>query len=505
MTDLRQQETCIDKVQALSQASTPYLDALLRYAESGTIRFHCPGHMGGSGAPQKLVQLLGDMTFKMETNEVPQLDSYQNPQGPLLDALKLAAEAYGADRAYFLLGGSTLGNLVMVSSVVSDGDLILVPRNAHKSIFNAIIISGATPVFLQPVYDYELQIDHCVLPEEYERQLNSTPKIRAMLAISPTYYGVTAALDKLVNLANRYDIPLLVDQAWGAHLRFSSELPPCALESGADMVVMSPHKLIGSFTGTSMLFVKGKRLDTDRIEKVLMAFSSTSPNSLMLASLDAVRMVMATQGDKLLQETLRKARYIREELRKIYGVTCIGRELLDKPGVYGYDETRIVFSLSKLGYTGYEIETILARDYNIQVEMAELFNVVLLVTIGTRWEHVNALINAIKDIVERHKLGLVKPRSLLRRITELPDWPPLILSPREAFIAPQQALPLDESVGHISAELITTYPPGIPIIVPGEKITEEVIEYLKLEIAAGGRITGMADKSLRTIKVVRQL
>ncbi len=491
-----------------SQHETPYLDALVRYALSDIHRFHCPGHAGGRGVAEELRMLLGEMTLKMETNEVPQVDSYQNPTGPLKRALELAAEAYGADKAYFLLGGSTLGNLIMISSVATDGDIILVPRNSHKSVFNAIIFSGATPVFLQPVYDYELQIDHCVTPSSYEEVIrgliSEKEKPKGMLVVSPTYYGVTADLKALVDISRRYDIPLLVDQAWGAHLHFSDDLPPCALDVGADMVVMSTHKLIGSFTGSSMLFLKGERAPYDRVDQLFLALSTTSPNSLMLASLDSARMVMATQGKELLSEALEKARYLRRRLSSLDEVRCLGPEMIGRPGVSGYDETRVVFSLANLGYTGYEVERILLNEYRIQVEMAELFNVVLLITIGTTWGQVKALVEAVEDIVSRHRRGELKPKSLLRRISELPDWPPLRLSPREAFISKQRAVPLEDSVGEISAELITTYPPGIPILVPGEEITEDVVNYLKIERAAGARITGMSDRSMRTIRVVER-
>ena len=488
---------------SLSQRDTPYLDALARYALDGYTAFHCPGHNRGEGVHDKLKAYLGESVFKFEVNEVPEIDSYQTPTGPLREALKLAAEAYGADYAYFLLGGSTLGNLVMIFSTVTDNEKIIIPRNAHKSVINAVIFSGATPVFVQPVYDYELQIDHTVTPHAYREAILRNPDVKAILVISPTYYGVAADLKAVVKLARTYGKLVLVDQAWGPHFAFSEKLPLCGVRAGADIVVTSVHKILTSFTGTSLLLLKGNRVDRVRVEKVLMALASTSPNSLLLASLDVARMQMATEGERIIDNMISLAETLREKLRAL-GIRVIGREIVGKPGVYDYDLTRVVFSLQDYGYTGHEINEILARDYRIQVEMSDMFNLVLLITPGTKLRDIYKLVEAIEDILLRHERGELRPKSLLRWITELPDWPPIRMSPRTAFISPQEAVPLDESVGRISAELITPYPPGIPIIIPGEEITEDVINYLKLEIRAGGKITGMADPTFQTIRVVKE-
>ena len=486
-----------------SQRRTPFLDALSKYALDGYTTFHCPGHNRGRGVHERLKRFLGETALKLEVNEVPELDSYQNPTGPLREALQLAAEAYGADRAYFLLGGSTQGNLVMIASMVHDGDLIIVPRNSHKSVINAIIFSGASPVFVEPVYDYELQIDHTVPPEAYERALQRYPHAKALLVVSPTYYGVAADLDAMVRIARRYGKLLLVDQAWGPHFAFSPKLPKCAVQAGADMVVTSMHKILTSFTGTSLLLVNEERVNVTRLEKTLMAIATTSPNSLLLASLDVARMQMATEGERIIDRMLYLANLVREAMYRL-GIRVLGRDIIGKPGVYDYDETRVVFSLQELGYTGHEVNEILARDYRIQVEMSDMFNVVVLITPGTTRGDVNRLIEAMEDMLSRHERGELRPRGLLRWIRELPDWPPVRMSPRRAFISEQEAVPLKESVGRVSAELITAYPPGIPIIIPGEEITSDVIEYLMLEMRAGAKITGMADPSGETILVVKE-
>ena len=492
---------------SLDQTGTPYLEALMEYVQARTVSFHTPGHKHGVGMHQRLRDFIGDNVLKLDLTQVRGLDDLNAPHGPVQEAQELAAAAYGADYSYFLVNGSTAGNQAMLMSALRPGDSVLLPRNSHKSATSALIMSGATPVYMRPEVDEELHIDHCVTPQTVSVALQAHPDVAAVFVTSPTYYGATADLAAIEQIVHERDKLLLVDEAWGPHLHFHEELPLSATSAGADMCVNSTHKLIAGMSQAAMLHTCGPRVDQGRLRSTLRLLQSTSPLLVMLASLDVARMQMATEGRDLLSRALVLARQARQRLNAIQGIRCIGHEQIGKPGVAGYDETRLVITVKDLGYTGYEASEILRTQFDVQVELADLYNVVALVTIGDRQEGLDRLVNAVEQLAKASHREQRKPangaaRRFLTIDSESPKIPEQVMTPREAFLANHVEIAFSKSAGHVSAEVVTPYPPGIPILCPGERITQETVDYLRLELEAGVHISGPVDEKLRMIRVL---
>lgn len=494
----------------LSQKRTPYFDVLYEYVAAGTAPFHTPGHKQGVGMHKRLRDFIGDNVLAIDLTQVGNLDDLHQPSGPIKDAQILAAQAYGADYSYFLVNGSTAGNQAMLMTALRPGDKVLMPRNSHKSATSALIMSGAHPIYMRPEVDNEHHIDHCVTPATVEAAIESNLDARAVFITTPTYYGSTADLAAIERIVHGNGKLLLVDEAWGPHLHFHPELPPSATSLGADVCVNSTHKLLAAMSQSSMLHSIGTRVDQGRLRSTLRIFQSTSPQLVLLASLDVARMQMATQGEALLTNALALARDARARLNEIPGVYCMGTDQVGKPGIAGYDETRIVITVKGLGYTGYEADQILRNRYNVQIELADLFNVVALVTIGDTADKIDKLVAAVEELArEDRPIDIYAPTGILeRRLAQgtymMPAIPELAVTPREAFLSDHVEIPFVKSAGRICAEVVTPYPPGIPILCPGERITKDIIEYLRLEIKAGVRMQGPVDTKLRTVRVLQE-
>jgi arginine decarboxylase len=494
---------------ALDQHKTPYFEALLEYVQAGTASFHTPGHKQGAGMHPRLRDFIGDRVLSIDLTQIRGLDDLNAPEGPIQEAHELAAAAYGADFSYFLVNGSTAGNQAMLMTALRPGDTVLLPRNSHKSATSALIMSATKPVYMKPEVDHELHIDHCVTPQTVEAALRAHPEARAVFVTSPTYYGATADLAAIERIVHGQGKLLLVDEAWGPHLHFHPELPASATAVGADACVNSTHKLLAGMSQASMLHTRGDRIDQGRLRSTLRLFQSTSPSLVLLASLDVARMQMATEGKTLLDRALGLARDARRRLNQIPGVFCMGTDHVGKPGVAGYDETRVVITVKDLGYTGYEAEEILRTRNGVQVELADLFNVVALVTIGDTAQTIDRLVGGVRELATAQRPSdLQAPHGVLKRRTAqggfaLPDIPQQVATPREAFLADHVEIPFQNSAGNVCAEVVTPYPPGIPILCPGEAITQEIIEYVQLELEAGVHMQGPADPRLRSIRVLQ--
>jgi lysine decarboxylase len=362
---------------------------------------------------------------------------------------------------------------------------------------------------MQPQVSEALHMDHTVTPETVKATLEANPDVKAVYVVSPTYYGAQANLAAIARISHAHHVPLLVDEAWGPHFHFHPALPTDALAAGADMCINSTHKMIGSMSQTAMLHLQGRRIPLDRVKAVYKLFLSTSPNLVLVASLDVARRQMATIGEALLARTIDLANEIRRQLNEIPNVYCFGRELVDGKGVYDFDPCKITITVKDLGYTGYEAEEILRRRYNVQVELADLFNCVALITIGTTGKAADELVHAVRELArEDRPVDIFSPSGVLERRIKtgtyhLPKIPPMRLSPREAFLSPTELIPFKQSAGRVCAEVITPYPPGIPVISPGEVITKEIIDYLGLEKKAGVKMQGPYDDDLRRIRVVK--
>jgi len=493
---------------ACDQSATPYFDALESYIESNVTTFHVPGHVQGRGAHERFRKFVKKFGLESDVSQVMGLDDIHQPDSVVREAQELAAQANNADHTYFLINGSSSGNHAMILAVINPGDKIILPRNVHKSTTGALILSGAIPIYMEPEYDYDMQVDHTITPETLEKTLREHPDAKAVYILSPTYYGAACDIKRMVEIAHSYDKPILVDEAWGPHFHFNPDLPMAATDAGADMCINSTHKLVGSMCQASMIHLKGGRVDMGRLESTIRLFLSTSPSCLMVASLDMARMNLATRGRELLGRTLKISNEAREAIDSVAGLHTYGYNLVGRPGVHGFDGTKLNITARDLGYTGYEVEQILRKQYNLQMEMSELFNCLALITIGHTREDVQKIVKACEDVDnwDREHVVLSNIRLFYKRKEkplEMPDWPRQLMTPREAFVAPFETVELKGAIGRICNEMITPYPPGIPILRPGDEITEDIVDHIIVEIQAGVHIQGPMDPSLKTIRVVK--
>jgi len=465
--------------------------------------------MQGHGSPRAFREFVGDNILSIDLTPMPGIDDLLQPTESIKEAQELAAEAYGADHTFFLINGSTSGNQCMMMTALNPGEKIAVPRNSHKSMLGGLVMSGAHPIYMQPAVDQEMHMDNCVTPQTVERTLDEHPDVKAVYIVSPTYYGVAANLVEIERIVHGRDKMLLVDEAWGPHFKFHPALPVSATEAGADLCINSTHKMLSAFSQCAMLHQIGDRVRLDRLKTVLKMFLSTSPNLPMVASLDVARMQMATEGPALLSRTIALAQETRRRLNEIEGLYCFGEEIQGREGVHDLDPTKVTVRVTGLGYTGYEASNILRRRYNIQVELADLFNVVALFTIGTSEDAAERFIFAFEELArEDRPLDMYSPSGVLeqrlkRGTYKFPPTPPMRMLPRDAFLADTEFVPFKDSAGRICAETLSPYPPGIPVLSPGEEITAELIDYIRLEQKAGVRIQGPYDDELKITRVVR--
>jgi len=481
----------------VNHARTPIFTAIKQYIDAGVIPFHVPGHKQGR-ALRELKEYVGERVLAMDLTCLPGLDNICNPRDVIQEAEGLAAAAYGAEHAFFLVNGTTFGIQGMILAVCQPGDKIIIPRNAHRSALGGLILSGARPIYIEPEINHDYGISMGVAPEIVERALKEHPDARAVFIVSPNYYGTVPPLKEIVDIAHKYDVLVLVDEAHGAHLKFHPALPLSSMEAGADLAAVSTHKLAGSLTQSSILLARGERVNPRHIKAVLNLSQTTSPSYILLASLDVARKQMALQGREFLNTALEISRWIRQELSRIEGLSLMGEEVTSYPGCNALDVTKITVNVQGLGLSGYEMEAILRRQYKIQVELSDLYNVLLLVSIGDDWHMAGQLVAAFRDIAEKHPL-----KNVVRFCPPLPAIPRMAVLPREAFYGQTRSLELEYAEGEISAEAITAYPPGIPLICPGEVITWEIIDYVELLKREHADLQGPEDPELNTIRVLK--
>ncbi|AKL96295.1 arginine/lysine/ornithine decarboxylase [Clostridium aceticum] len=482
------------------QTKTPLFDALLDYVNNDTIPFHVPGHKKGQGMVNRFKDFIGTNVMAIDVTVFKQVDSLHKPTGAIKEAQELAADANNADDTFFCVHGTSGAIQAMIMSVVGEGDKILVPRNVHKSVTAGIILSGAMPVYMQPEIDSNVGVALNVTPETVQTTLEQNRDAKAVLIINPTYYGVSTDIEKIAGIVHSYDIPLIVDEAHGPHLHFSDKLPISAMDAGADMCAQSTHKIIGSLTQSSMLQVRRGLVDVNRVKTVMSLLQTTSPSYILLASLDVARMQMVTEGKELLDKTIELAKYARAEINNIEGLFCFGEEVVGLDGAYDFDPTKITITCKNLGISGHELERILAEKYFIQPEMSDLYNILCVFSIGDTQEKVDALLIALREI---SKTCSNSGKNKIE-IMSIPKIPLRMLSPRDAFNGNTISIELEDSVGEISAEFLLTYPPGIPVLCPGEIITDEIVEYVKALKDAGLYVQGTDDPEVNFIKVVNE-
>ncbi len=453
---------------------TPLFSALKEYHSKNVIPFDVPGHKHGVGLSE-LREFLGSTVLEVDVNSMKCLDNLCNPIGVIEEAQELAAEAFWGDYAYYVVNGTTAAVQAMIMSACEPGDKIILPRNAHKSATSAIILSGAIPVYIQPEIDENLGIAMGVSLEEIEWAIGKHPDAKAIFLINPTYYGAVSDLAAIARLAHRNGMAVLVDEAHGAHMNFHDDLPEAAMTVGADMAAVSMHKTGGSLTQSSILLLRDGIIDPKHVKTTLSLTQTTSASYLLMSSLDVARKQLAMNGGEMLEGVLTLVRDARDKINKIEGLYAFGKELMDGKGVYDFDETKLGVNVRKIGLTGYEVYDILRDAYNIQVELADLYNILAIVSLGDTENSLNALVEALEDIAKKYKKE--EEIKLQKSILKNPD---LIISPRDAYYSNKHAVPLDKAEGEISGESVMVYPPGIPLIVPGERITRDIIEYIKV-------------------------
>ena len=488
-----------------SQTEAPYLEALRAYAEREPGRFHVPGHKGGAGADPGLVEAIGRRALAIDIPALTQgIDVGPEPT-PFQQAQALAAEAWGARRTWFLINGASQGNHVAFLALRHAGSDVVVQRNAHSSAVDALVLSGMRPTFVAPELDPELRIAHCLTPEALDRALAATPGAVGALAVSPTYFGAVADVRGLAEVAHARGVPLVVDEAWGAHLGFHESLPEAALSCGADLVISSTHKIVGALTQSAMLHLghaADGRLDEAVVDRSVTLVESTSPSALLTGSLDAARRHAVVHGRELLDETTRALASTRAEIRRLPGLDVLDERLVGRPGVHGYDPLRLCIDVRGTGATGYDLARLMLELDDVNVELFGENVVVALFGLGERGSTQGARLVAALEHALSH-LTVEDDRSH-EPFAPPPPWGELAMSPREAFLGPQEVVPLELAVGRVAAESLATYPPGIPNVLPGERLTAPTLEYVRRTLALGGSLRGASDRVLRTLRVVRE-
>lgn len=483
------------------QPRAPYLEAVLAYASRGSTRFHVPGHKGGAGADPGLCAAIGHSALSADIPaDIEGIDLGPSPT-PYERAEALAAQAHGAGRSWFLTNGATQGNHALTLTLAPLGASVVVQRNSHASVVDGLVLSGGRPTYVAPEYEDELGMAHGVTPEALERALAAAPDARAAFIVSPTYYGMAADVAGCADVAHAAGVPLVVDQAWGPHFGFHPALPASALALGADAVLTSTHKIVGSLTQSAMLHVADTgRIDPDAVARCVRLVRSTSPSALLMASLDAARRQLAIHGEALLQRTIAASMAVRRQIEQIDGVAVVGPEMVGHPGVAAWDPLRVVIDVRGTGCTGYEVAAALRNAYDIHVELATHATLVLVLGVDEPVEALERFAHDFAQTVRRiERPGETAP--LVRASGSLDNE--VVVPPREAFLGPAEVVPVDEADGRVSAEAIAGYPPGIPALLPGERITTEVIAYLRELRDAGARLHGASDPSFRTICVLR--
>lgn len=485
------------------QRATPYLDGLADYRRRRYTPFSTPGHKLGKGAPAKLLDTFGRRFFQVDIASAGGVEDTQSSTGLLREAEALAAEAWGSDRAFFLVNGSTGGIQSLMLSLAGPGDTVIVPRNSHKSVLAGLIFSGAVPRYVEPAVDPLWGVPCNLTVEAVAEALGACPDAKACFVTSPTYNGFGAPLAELADVVHAAGMPFVVDQAWGPHLRFCSRLPVDAMSAGADAAVVSTHKLISGLTQSSVLLANERRLNVRRLEGAVKMTQSTSPQALIYASIDGARMQMATAGEELWSRAVELAERGRRQISSVPGFECIGRECLGWSGVGSLDPTRLTVGARGLGLSGWELERLLRDEYRVAPEAADLRSVVLNVTFGDSDDEIDRLVAAVADISDRRRPAHEDDvADSADGGVRLPSFTRQELSPRDAYFARSLALPLGDCIGRISAEIVTPYPPGIPVLGPGELISAEIIEYLTEIGARGQHVHGPEDHTLATLRVV---
>lgn len=478
----------------LSQSNAPILEALERYKKMRVLPFDVPGHKRGKGN-KELTDFLGEQCLTVDVNSMKPLDNLCHPVSVIKDAQKLAAEAFGAKDAFFMINGTTSAVQAMVLSVCKRGEKIIMPRNVHRSAINALIISGAVPVYVNPGTNKKIGIPLGMSVEDVKKAILDNRDAKAILVNNPTYYGICSNLKEITELAHSYGMKVLVDEAHGTHFYFSDKLPMSAMEAGADMAAVSMHKTGGSLTQSSLLLINND-INKGYVHQIINLTQTTSASYLLMSSLDITRRNLALNGEKIVDDIINLAEYARKEINELEGYYAYSKELIDNKYVCDFDITKLSICTLGLGLAGIEVYSILRDEYEIQIEFGDLGNVLAIISVGDKKLAIERLVSALYDIERLY----AKPGR------EMFDHeyinPQVIMAPQEAFYADKKSIPIEDSENKICSEFVMCYPPGIPILAPGEKITREILDYIKYAKEKGCSLTGTEDEKIEYINVV---
>lgn len=480
---------------SFTQEDLPIFDALEKQRLERLVHFDVPGHKGGRGN-KELKQCLGETCVKLDVNSMKPLDNLCHPSSVIKEAQKLAAEAFGADEAFFIVNGTTAAVQGMIMSVCKAGDKVIMPRNVHRSAINALVINGAIPVYINPGINKHLGIPLGMTMEDVERTILENPDAKAILVNNPTYYGICSNMVEIVKLAHKHGMLVLADEAHGTHFYFGENLPISAMAAGADMSAVSMHKTGGSLTQSSLLLTKNT-VNADYVRQIINLTQTTSASYLLLSSLDIARKNLVKNGKEMFERMLQMANYAREEINRMEGYYAFGEELVDRNLVYDFDQTKLSIHTRDIGLAGIEVYDILRDDYGIQIEFGDIGNILAIISAGDRNLEIERLIAAlseIKRIYKRDKAGLFDHEYIN---------PKIVMGPQEAFYAEKESLLLNECSGRICGEFVMCYPPGIPILAPGEKITDDILNYTNYAKEKGCFMTGTEDMNIEYINVVK--
>jgi arginine decarboxylase len=480
----------------LQQEKAPIYEALERYKEMRVVPFDVPGHKRGKGN-RELTEFLGHSCLTVDVNSMKPLDNLCHPVSVIREAEELAAAAFGAQNAFFMVNGTTSAVQSMVMSVCKAGDKIIMPRNVHRSAINALVLCGAIPVYVNPGINKRLGIPLGMSVSDVERAILENPDAKAVLVNNPTYYGICSNLRAIVELAHRHNMAVLADEAHGTHFYFDKELPVSAMEAGADLAAVSMHKTGGSLTQSSLL-LSGGRIGEGHIRQIINLTQTTSASYLLLSSLDISRRNLALRGGEIFGRVRRLAEYAREEVNKIGGYYAFSKELADGDAVYDFDVTKLSIHTLDIGRAGIEVYDLLRDKYNIQIEFGDIGNILAIISVGDSdlaMERLISSLSEIRRIYAKDKTGMLDHEYIN---------PQVIMAPQKAFYAPKRSVPLRESEGHVCSEFVMCYPPGIPILAPGEFITREILDYIVYAKEKGCSLTGTEDIHIERINIVAE-
>lgn len=481
--------------------NVPIIDKLLKLNRQDIVSFHVPGHKNGRTYDKILYKNFKDVLYKLDTTEIPGTDNLHDAKEIIMESQRRASEVFKSEETFFLVNGSTSGIYSMIMASTSPGDKILVDRNCHQSVINACILGDLVPIYIYPDVDEKRGIAMGILSGEIETQLKKHSGIKVVMLTYPTYYGVACDLKKIEKIVHKYDKILLVDEAHGAHLGLSKKLPPPALSCGADAVVQSTHKTLPSFTQSSMLHIQGNRIDRDRLKFMLRMHQSSSPSYLLLSSLDFAVMVYKTEGKQLMKALLENIKNFRQEAKEIEGIDIMEGNVTEGKKADSMDITRIYIGFENI--MGYELEQKLRKDLNIQMELSDRRGVLGVTSIANTAQDFDKLLNALNKISKD-----IKGRKIEQlQGTALKDNPAFenikqVFAPKEALYKNRKKVPFIKSHGYVSGEYITPYPPGVPLVMPGEKINNGIIQQVIYIINNGGKVLGLNDSIYRWIEVI---